>query len=424
MFQKVKHFFYFPVASYFRFFAAFRLKKWNPKVIVITGSSGKTTLLHLVESQLGNKAKYSHEANSSFGIPFDILGIHRKTLTLVEWPAIFIFPILNLFKPLPKEKIYIVEADCDRPNEGRFLSKLLKPEITLWTNVSRTHSVNFESLVKKGVFESVDKAIAFEFGHFAQRTGSMVIVNADSDLIQGELKRITCDIKKIFTQSNLRKYGISIRGTEFETTMGNFTFPFLLPKETLVSIMMCLQLIDYLHVDKDIKFSRLVLPPGRNSFFKGIKGTTIVDSSYNANLDSMKAIINMFENIKAPKKWMVLGDMLEQGLLEKEEHEKLALVIDKNTFDRLILMGPRVSQYTYPNLVNVMPKNIVIEHFINPNEVLKYLLTNITGGEVILFKGARFLEGVVGNLLINKDDIRFLARREKIWEIRRKKWGI
>jgi len=144
MFLSIKRFFYFPIASYFRFFAAIRLRRWNPRVIVITGSSGKTTLFHLIESQLGNRARYSHEANSSFGIPFNILNIHRKDLTLIEWPTVLVLPLINIFKSVPKEKIYIVEADCDRPYEGKFLSNFLKPEVTLWLNVSRTHSMNFE----------------------------------------------------------------------------------------------------------------------------------------------------------------------------------------------------------------------------------------------------------------------------------------
>jgi UDP-N-acetylmuramyl pentapeptide synthase len=424
MFQKIKHLLYFPVAGYFRFFAAIRLKRWGPKIIVITGSSGKTTLLHLVESQFGNKAKYSHEANSSFGIPFDILGIHRKSLTIFEWPTIFILPWISVFMSLPKEKIYVVEADCDRPNEGRFLGSLLKPDITLWTNVSRTHSVNFESLVKTEKFSSVEEAIAFEFGYFAQFTRSVLIANTDSGLIRDQLKRVTCEVVNVSTVTNLKKYEISTRGTEFETTFGRFTFPFLLPEETSISIIMCLKLADYLGLDKDTSFSKFVLPPGRNSFFRGIRDTTIVDSSYNANVDSMSAVINMFGKIKSTKKWMVLGDMLEQGSFEKEEHEKLASIISNNKFSKLILMGPRVTKYTYPKLMSLLSKGSTVEHFTRPDEVLRYVLANISGKEVILFKGARFLEGVIEKLLLNKSDSQFLARREKAWEIRRKKWGL
>ena len=424
MFQKVKRFFYFPVAGYFRFFAAIRLKKWNPRIIVITGSSGKTTLLHLVEAQLGDLAKYSHEANSSFGIPFDILDIHRKSLTLIEWPRIFLSPIINILRPVPKEKIYVVECDCDRPNEGNFLSSLLNPEVTLWTNVSRTHSMNFEPLTKNKDFKSIENTIAYEFGYFGQRTRSLVIVNGDSDLILAQLGRISCKVNKVSSLEKLTNYEITLKGTEFETKSGNFSFPYLLPKETLTSILMSLKLVEYLGGEIDVKFSKFILPPGRNSFFKGIKNTILVDSSYNANLDSMKAIINMFNKIDALNKWIVLGDMLELGLFEREEHEKLADFVAKSKFERIILMGPRTTKYTYPRLKTLLSKGVVIEHFLGPKETLGYLLENIKGGETILFKGARFLEGVVEGLLLDKGESGYLARREKIWQMRRRKWGL
>src|SRR3972149_3256655 len=109
MLQKIKRFFYFPIACYFLFFAKIRLFLWSPSIILITGSSGKTTLLHLIESQIGSIAKYSHKANSSFGIPFDILGLHRKDLTLLEWPLIFLKAPFAVFKQSPKERIYVVE---------------------------------------------------------------------------------------------------------------------------------------------------------------------------------------------------------------------------------------------------------------------------------------------------------------------------
>ena len=85
MIKAIKKSLYFPIAYYFRFFAQIRLSIWKPIVIVVTGSSGKTTLLNLIESQLKEKAKFSHFANSSFGIPFNILGLDRKKLTIEEY---------------------------------------------------------------------------------------------------------------------------------------------------------------------------------------------------------------------------------------------------------------------------------------------------------------------------------------------------
>jgi len=424
MFQKIKRVFYFAAAWYFRIFAEIKLQRWNPRIIVITGSSGKTTLLHLIESQLGDIAKYSHHANSSIGIPFDILNIHRQDLTLTEWPGIFLSAPFRMFSKVPKEKIYVVEADCDRPYEGDFLSSFLRPEVTLWTNVSRTHSMNFDPLVESGKFKRLEDAIAYEYGFFAERTTNLVVINADNPFELDEIKRATAKIEKVSVSNSLRNYSIESEKTEFDFGDLVIRFKYLMPEETAVSILMTRILLDYLGIKFDKSFNSFELPPGRNSMFRGIKGITIIDSTYNANLDSMTAVLNMFSKIKSNNKWVVLGDMLEQGKNEPEEHKNLAKMVSKFDFKRVILLGPRVSAYTYPELKKLIDNSVLIEHYINPKDVLEYLMKNLKGGEIILFKGARFLEGVIENLLEDKNDRVKLSRREKIWEIRRKKWGL
>src|SRR6266550_454179 len=106
--EEVKKILYFPLAWYFRFFASVRLKRWDPKIVIATGSSGKTTLLHLLESQVGDKAKYSHHANSIYGIPFDILDLHRESFQTIEWVGLILRAPIAAFKKPPVEKIYIV----------------------------------------------------------------------------------------------------------------------------------------------------------------------------------------------------------------------------------------------------------------------------------------------------------------------------
>lgn len=421
MYQNLKKYLYFFVAGYFRFFASIRLKLWKPRIIVITGSSGKTTLLHLIECQLGDKARYTHDANSSFGIPFNILGLHRRTLLLYEWPVLFLLAPIRIFSKIPKKKLYIVEADCDRPYEGKFLSEFLKPEVTLWTNVSRTHSMNFEKEVKKGKFKNVDEAIAYEFGYYAQSTKKLVIVGNTSEFLEKQLPRTKCSVENVTIENKKINYSVTTSGSTFIVNNIKYNFMYLLPKKTLTLILMCSCLMKYLNEKFDIRFINFKLAPGRSSVFEGIKNTTLIDSTYNANLDSMVEIVEMFSKIDAKERWVVLGDMIEQGSQEGEEHKSLAELILKHNFQKIILMGPRVSKYTKSILLG---KNTDAVSFINPNEVLNYLENNIKGREVILFKGARFLEGVIEHLLKNKEDIKKLARREKVWQIRRKKWGL
>lgn len=421
MLKKFKSAWYFPVASYFRFFASIQLMFWRPKIVVVTGSSGKTTLLHLIESQIGKSAKYSHKANSAYGVPFDILGLKRKDLFLTEWFYLFLLAPVRAFKKPFKENLYIVEADCDRPGEGKFLASLLKPAVTLWTGVSRTHSMNFDSLVLDRKFPSVDEAISFEFGYFLEYTKDLSIVNGDSGLINNQLKRTDSTIKTV-DKKQLNDYKVSRDGTIFEIDHQQYKIPLLLPEEVFYSIAMTKEFLEYLDFKIDPLFSNFIIPPGRSSLFKGIKQTILIDSTYNATLDGMRAMLQMFDKYPSKEKWVVLGDMIELGEEEQEEHEKLAEIIANMKLDKIILIGPRISKYTYPKLEQ--NKGLEVEKFTMPKDGLEYLKNNLKGGETILFKGARFLEGIIEHLLENKNDAKYLPRREKVWQERRTKWGL
>lgn len=448
MLKELKKLLYFPAANYFKFFAGIRLRRWNPRIILITGSNGKTTLLHLMEAQLGEKAKYSHNANSSFGIPFDILGMGRATLLKSEWLKLFLLAPFNALKRPPGELLYVVEADCDRPGEGKFLAEFLRPEVVLWTNTARTHGVNFELVALKrsgagwkpapamGRGDTIEEAIAYEFGFFLEYCREMAVVNGDNLLEKKQIGRTNVKVVEIKKHRNLEEYKLEKNETVFRIKGEKFSFKALLPEEVFYSVAMCREAVKYLNLPFDNGFSRFVMPPGRSSLFKGIKGTTIVDSCYNADLSSMKAVLNMFDKLAGKNRWVVVGDMLEQGEGERAEHEKLAELLSKYDFERIILMGPRVGQYVYPILdqkskikdqnqnLKLKTKNLNIEKFLGPKETLEYLIKNIRGGEVILFKGARFMEGIIENLLEDKSDVSKLARREKVWQKRRKAWGI
>jgi UDP-N-acetylmuramoyl-tripeptide--D-alanyl-D-alanine ligase len=420
MIKAIKRIFYFPIAYYFRFWAKIQLNFWKPVIVVITGSSGKTTLLHLIQSQVGKKAKYSHQANSSYGIPFDILGLKRKKFTLDEWIFLFLLAPSQAFKQRPEEKLYIVEADCDRPGEGKFLATLLKPEITLWVSSSLTHSVNFDSQVEDKYFSSVEQAIAWEFGYFLKYTKKLAIVNGDNPLIQEQLKRTGVPVK-IVTKKDLKEYEIDENGTKFIFEDKKCSINFIVPKDVFYSIQIAYFLVKSLNLPFNTTFKNLVLPPGRNSIFKGIKDTTIIDSTYNATPDGVKVILQMFDQYPSKNKWLVLGDMIELGNQEKMEHEKLAKIINSMNLSKVILIGPRVSKFTYPELNPLIGG---IEKFIMPKDGLNYILENIEGEETILFKGARFLEGIIEYLLQDKKDVDKLVRREVVWQNRRRSFGL
>lgn len=137
--------------NYFRFFANFALRRWHPRIIAITGSAGKTTMLHLIEYEMEGRAHYSHHANSPLGISFDLLGVRGVEGSRWRWLWLFLIaPFKAITSRGYKEEYYVVEIDGARPHEAEYVAKWLRPEISLWVTVGLSHAVNFAHQVEIG----------------------------------------------------------------------------------------------------------------------------------------------------------------------------------------------------------------------------------------------------------------------------------
>lgn len=418
--------FYFVAAAYFRFFANFALKRWHPRVIAITGSVGKTTMLHLIEAQLGSRAHYSHDANSAFGVAFDIVGLRGITGSKLRWfYLIFAVPIKSLFFK-HTEKFYIVEIDGERPHETEFLASWLKPEVTLWISLGRSHAIQFEQQVKDGTFESLDKAITHEFATLPENTKKKVFIDGDSPLMVKSTEKIKAknlteaDIVLCY-KSELKKYSVYPDHAEFVINQHTFYFSAPMQKDIAIQLIMLEKLCSYLKLKLKTDFSGLILPPGRNSYFDGKNGLKIIDSSYNAHLISMQSILEMAKSLKAKHKWLVIGDIVDQGSIESEEHKKLADLIANANPEKVILVGRRTKKYTAPRL-----KELDIDYvsFDSPKEALEYIQNSTKGNETLIFKGSQYLEWIIEKLLKNPRDAEFLPRREPAAIKRRERRGL
>ena len=147
-------------------------------------------MLNLVECILKERAHYSHDANSAYGIAFDILHLKGVTGSKLKWIYLFLAaPIKSLFHT-HHEEFYIVEIDGERPHETEFLASWLKPEVTLWISLGLSHAVQFEQQVKDGLFENLDKAITHEFAMLPEYTKELVIIDQDVDLMVRALESI------------------------------------------------------------------------------------------------------------------------------------------------------------------------------------------------------------------------------------------
>lgn len=417
---KLKKRFYFALARYFRFFANKVLQRWNPYIIAITGSAGKTTMLNLVENEIGKKAHFSHDANSAFGIPFDLLGLGGVRGSKAKWIYLVIAaPFKAIFKRR-HEKYYVVEIDGERPHETEFLATWLKPEITIWVSIGKSHALQFEKEVKNGRFKSVEDAIVAEFASLPKNTKSLVYIDASSKTMVSATKGIKAKVKAI-DKTKIKKYVVYPNSTDF--TYGDTTFHFNHPepKDIAFNLLVLQDLMKYLKLPFEADFSNIRMAPGRCSYFEGKNGLQIVDSSYNAHLISVASILDMAKRMHAEHKWLVIGDIVDQGEITKEEHEKLAGLIADVKPEKVILVGKRTKKYTAPKLKTL---GISAVATLDPKKALEYIEKTAKGGETIVFKGSQYLEWVIEKLLKNPEDAKKLCRREKAAVNRRKKWGL
>ena len=418
--SELKKKFYFRAAAYFRHFASKVFKRWHPRVIVVTGSAGKTTMLSMLEHEMGKNAHYSHNANSAFGISFDLLGLKGVKKSKLRWIWLFVAaPFKGVFRH-PRQKFYVVECDGERPNEAKFLAEWLNAEVTIWVLIGLSHAVQYEKVVEEGKFKNLSEAITTEFANFPANTSKRVYIDADSKLMIEACEGIKAKVIPI-KKSLMKKYVVYPDSTDF--TYGDTTFHFNTPqpKDVAFNLFVLSDLMKYLKLPFNPDFSNLKVEPGRSSYFKGVKGIDIVDSTYNAHMISMASCLDMAKRMHAERKWLVIGDIVDQGSLEQEEHTKLAHLIADVDPDKVILVGRRTKEWTAPELKKL---GVPVVATTDPRKALNYLERRIRGSETLIFKGSQYLEWIIEKLLANPADAKKLCRRDKGSVARRKSWGL
>ena len=418
--MRFKKRFYFVAARYFRFFANFSFRRWRPRVIAVTGSAGKTTMLNMIEFELGDKAHYSHDANSAFGISFDLLGMDGVRGSKWRWVKLILLAPIRAIYYRRTGEFYVVEIDGERPRETEFLASWLKPEITLWVSFGLSHAVQFEHEVKEGKYETLEKAIAHEFGTLSANTTKRVYIDASSTEMREAVEGINAEVVEV-NKKQLKRYSVYPSRTDFVFDGAAFHFSQPQPKDLAIQLAMLQDLLPYLQIPLKTDFHDMPVPPGRSTYFKGIKGINIIDSSYNAHLISMQSILEMARNLHAGHKWLVIGDIVDQGSIESEEHYKLANLIADVSPEMVILVGRRTKEYTAPRLKEL---GIITRTTLDPKKALKFIQANVTGDETLIFKGSQYLEWIIEKLLADPEDAKYLPRREAAATKRRQKWGL
>lgn len=424
-------FFYNMVVGYFRFFATRQLRK-NPTAttIGITGSAGKTStrlaLVHILRSH--GVVKHSSHANSEIGLPLNILGLSLSSGSVLDWLRLLLLAPIRLLTYSEHYQYYVVELGIDSPSAPKNMAthlRLIHPDVGVVLNASLVHAGTFDHLVKDHHplrrRAKLIKIIAKEKMLLLKSLNSkqVAVVNANQKELVDQYGEIAA---RIVTFGKSPRADLQIRdgfryryqGIDYHLVLRD-----IFPPQYAYTFGAAIAVAASLGIPPSIALPLLRdyrAPAGRLRIFAGIKGSKIIDSSYNASPSTMQDVLHLLKKIGGRgKKIAVLGDMRELGEITRVAHKELAEHC-LSTADEVVLFGDSTYAYTYPLL---KAKKFPVQHFTSMASLTQYLSRVITPKSVILVKGSQneqFMERAVEAILLDKSDTTKLCRRGKLWD--------
>ena len=354
--------------------ASYKRSLYDIPVIAITGSVGKTSTKDIIASVVKtqyNTLKTEGNNNNNIGLPLTIL-------------------------KLKDHEALVVEMGMNHFGEISLLTKIAKPTIAVITNIGTSHIGNL------GSRENILKA---KLEILEGMEIPKIIINNDNDLLHkwylenkdkieihtyGIENKSDVIAKNIMLEEENSKFIAKMKSEEIsiEVPVGGNHFVY----NALCAITVGKFLnISNEKIQKGIK--EFELTKKRMDIRKLDNGTTLINDSYNASYESMKASIEYLDNYNASRRIAVLGDMFELGEYSKELHEKVGEEVAKSKIDILICSGKNAKYI----IQKVEEKNGKIKtyYLLNNEEILEKVKEESKQGDVILVKasnGMKFYE--------------------------------
>ncbi|MGH9857031.1 MAG: glutamate ligase domain-containing protein, partial [Acidobacteriota bacterium] len=155
---------------------------------------------------------------------------------------------------------------------------------------------------------------------------------------------------------------------------------------------------------------------GRMQLIRGKNGSTIIDDTYNASPQAVKAALQTLYGLpKSGRKIAVLGSMNELGATSQRAHQQIGRDCDRGHLDQVITIGREAAQYLAPAATAA---GCQVESFLSPYAAGRYLARRLQKGDIVLAKGSQngvFAEEAVAQLLASSQDKVKLVRQGGNW---------
>ena len=348
----------------------------SAQIVAITGSNGKTTTKEFTAALIST-AKSVHYNKGSFnnhwGVPFTLLQLD------------------------PKKEVAVIEMGMNHAGEITELVNIAEPDVVVCTMVGRAHMEFF------GTIEKV--AEAKEEIYNAAKKNAIRIYNLDNDqthnmFVRGhdkfpQDKVLTfssedprADIHMMIDSMNMKQLVLkgSIKGVSGQATVEVFG------AQNLTNLMAAAALALAVGMTPEQIWNGLPACKtnwGRNQLVHLKSGAQMIFDAYNANPDSMKALLENVQLLSVNgRKVGVFGQMREMGSASAQLHEELGERVGKAGFEKVYFVGDDFDAFTRGLQKSHFSKETLIQKDFSESAG-KDLATFLRDGDIAVVKASR-----------------------------------
>lgn len=341
--------------------AAEHRENFNTPVIAITGSNGKTIVKEWLNTLLEERftiCRSPRSFNSQLGVP------------------------LSVFELTPDDTLAIFEAGISMPGEMVKLERMLKPQVGIFTNLGDAHSAHFQSDEDKfkekwSLFKGADQIICCA----DQAWQKWLPETAQSRCVTWSRLDQTANV--FISTQEISKTGTRLRAiANGETHQFEIAFTDRASIENAIHCFTALWVLGATDWQTMQRFELLTPVAMRMEVKQGIEDTLIIDDTYNADLDSLRASIDQLMTHENREKWVILSDLKETNS-DSESYKQIAAMLIQAGVSRIIGIGQTMAEHAK------YFEPLKVQCFDSAEQYWRQLDTSSLKGKAILIKGAR-----------------------------------
>jgi UDP-N-acetylmuramoyl-tripeptide--D-alanyl-D-alanine ligase len=339
---------------------------WGKPLLAVTGSAGKTTTKEILAHILSTRfrvMKSSGNLNNHIGLPLQLLKLEAE------------------------HDLAVVEMGMNHAGEIRALGALAHHDLAVVTTVAPVHLEFFGSLaeIARAKYEIIETLHA----------GGVAVLNADDDYVcqfgrdfKGKVVRFGIKRAADVSAHNIKLNGAE--GSAFELLVGSVgepvTFP-LVGEHNIYNALAAAAAAMERGISPSQAAAALssIAPPDKRGQVMHLNGATIINDCYNSNPRALEAMIDTLASMKAERRILVVGEMLELGPTAEALHRECG----KHAAEKKIDMVIGVRGMARAVAEAACGSGTQAQFVETPEQAGEWLARNLRQGDAVLLKASR-----------------------------------